>query len=118
MMPRVRKPDLGIQGNFYPMSTMIQLQDSAVRLTLHCDTPAAVSSLQSGEVEVILDRVTMKDDNLGLAQVRAPHGAARACGIVLRCYVCFCLVRLCPSPPPYARLVCPVCPVCQYTFGL
>lgn len=71
VMGRTRKLDLGIQGNFYPMSTMMQLQDETQRLTLHSDTPAAVSSLQSGEMEVIMDRVTMKDDNLGLQQVCA-----------------------------------------------
>lgn len=59
---------LPIQGNFYPMPTMAYIQDSQYRLTLHAAQALGVTSLASGQLEVILDRRLMQDDNRGLGQ--------------------------------------------------
>uniref|UniRef100_A0A8C2ELG3 Alpha-mannosidase n=1 Tax=Cyprinus carpio TaxID=7962 RepID=A0A8C2ELG3_CYPCA len=55
-------------ANFYPMPTMAYIQDSQYRLTLHTAQALGVSSLASGQLEVILDRRLMQDDNRGLGQ--------------------------------------------------
>lgn len=59
---------LPLQANFYPMSTMAYIQDNQDRLTLHTAQALGVTSLASGQLEVILDRRLMQDDNRGLGQ--------------------------------------------------
>uniref|UniRef100_A0A3P9HFT2 Glycosyl hydrolase family 38 C-terminal domain-containing protein n=1 Tax=Oryzias latipes TaxID=8090 RepID=A0A3P9HFT2_ORYLA len=59
---------LPLQANFYPMSSSSFLQDSLSRLTLLSAQSQAVASLQSGELEVVLDRRLQQDDNRGLGQ--------------------------------------------------
>ncbi|XP_069481291.1 alpha-mannosidase 2x isoform X3 [Ambystoma mexicanum] len=59
---------LPLQANFYPMPSMAFIQDEQVRLTLHTAQALGVSSLTSGQLEVILDRRLMQDDNRGLGQ--------------------------------------------------
>uniref|UniRef100_A0A671PT83 Alpha-mannosidase n=1 Tax=Sinocyclocheilus anshuiensis TaxID=1608454 RepID=A0A671PT83_9TELE len=59
---------LPLQANFYPMPAMAYIQDSQYRLTLHTAQALGVSSLASGQLEVILDRRLMQDDNRGLGQ--------------------------------------------------
>ncbi|KAG8575395.1 hypothetical protein GDO81_009541 [Engystomops pustulosus] len=59
---------LPLQANFYPMPAMAYIQDEQSRLTLHTAQALGVSSLKSGQLEVILDRRLMQDDNRGLGQ--------------------------------------------------
>ncbi|KAL0968420.1 hypothetical protein UPYG_G00266640 [Umbra pygmaea] len=59
---------LPIQANFYPMPTQAFIQDSQHRLTLHSAQALGATSLESGQLEVILDRRLMQDDNRGLGQ--------------------------------------------------
>ncbi|XP_009573998.1 PREDICTED: alpha-mannosidase 2x-like, partial [Fulmarus glacialis] len=59
---------LPLQANFYPMPAMAYIQDTQSRLTLHTAQALGVSSLGSGQLEVILDRRLMQDDNRGLGQ--------------------------------------------------
>ncbi|KAF5927300.1 hypothetical protein HPG69_017777 [Diceros bicornis minor] len=85
---------LPLQANFYPMPVMAYIQDAQNRLTLHTAQALGVSSLHDGEwrtgavglclgrrwqargsqlpspgqLEVILDRRLMQDDNRGLGQ--------------------------------------------------
>lgn len=47
---------------------MAYIQDSQRRLTLHTAQALGVSSLGNGQLEVILDRRLMQDDNRGLGQ--------------------------------------------------
>uniref|UniRef100_A0A672LGY3 Alpha-mannosidase n=1 Tax=Sinocyclocheilus grahami TaxID=75366 RepID=A0A672LGY3_SINGR len=68
IQPRRYFQKLPLQANFYPMPAMAYIQDSRYRLTLHTAQALGVSSLASGQLEVILDRRLMQDDNRGLGQ--------------------------------------------------
>ncbi|ETE62865.1 Alpha-mannosidase 2x, partial [Ophiophagus hannah] len=68
IQPRQYLKKLPLQANFYPMPVMAYIQDSQQRLTLHTAQALGVSSLSSGQLEVILDRRLMQDDNRGLGQ--------------------------------------------------
>ncbi|RXN22555.1 alpha-mannosidase 2x-like isoform X1 [Labeo rohita] len=68
IQPRRFFQKLPLQANFYPMPAMAYIQDSQYRLTLHTAQALGVSSLASGQLEVILDRRLMQDDNRGLGQ--------------------------------------------------
>ncbi|TRY91811.1 hypothetical protein DNTS_012444 [Danionella cerebrum] len=59
---------LPLQANFYPMSSMSYLQEPSIRLSLLSAQAHAVASLQSGQLEVIMDRRLNQDDNRGLGQ--------------------------------------------------
>lgn len=68
IQPRRRHLKLPLQANFYPMPSQAYIQDSQHRLTLHTAQSLGVSSLDSGQLEVIMDRRLMQDDNRGLGQ--------------------------------------------------
>uniref|UniRef100_A0A8D0AC68 Alpha-mannosidase n=1 Tax=Sander lucioperca TaxID=283035 RepID=A0A8D0AC68_SANLU len=68
MQPRHHHLKLPLQANFYPMSSQAYIQDSHHRLTLHTAQSLGVTSLESGQLEVIMDRRLMQDDNRGLGQ--------------------------------------------------
>ncbi|KAM4747675.1 alpha-mannosidase 2x-like isoform 2-T2 [Rhinophrynus dorsalis] len=68
IQPRRFFKKLPLQANFYPMPVMAYIQDEQNRLTLHTAQALGVSSLKSGQLEVILDRRLMQDDNRGLGQ--------------------------------------------------
>ncbi|XP_063336018.1 alpha-mannosidase 2x isoform X1 [Pelmatolapia mariae] len=68
MQPRRHYLKLPLQANFYPMSSQVYIQDGNYRLTLHTAQALGVSSLESGQLEVIMDRRLMQDDNRGLGQ--------------------------------------------------
>ncbi|XP_067871703.1 alpha-mannosidase 2x isoform X6 [Heterodontus francisci] len=68
IQPRKYFQKLPLQANFYPMSAMAYIQDDHFRLTLHSAQSLGVSSLGTGQLEVILDRRLMQDDNRGLGQ--------------------------------------------------
>lgn len=68
IQPRRYFQKLPLQANFYPMPSTAYIQDSQYRLTLHTAQALGVTSLASGQLEVILDRRLMQDDNRGLGQ--------------------------------------------------
>uniref|UniRef100_A0AAQ4QQ79 Alpha-mannosidase n=1 Tax=Gasterosteus aculeatus aculeatus TaxID=481459 RepID=A0AAQ4QQ79_GASAC len=68
MQPRRHHLKLPLQANVYPMSSQAYIQDSHHRLTLHTAQALGVASLETGQLEVIMDRRLMQDDNRGLGQ--------------------------------------------------
>ena len=65
---RKRLSKIPLQANYYPVPTMAYIQDDKSRMTLISRQPLGGSSLQSGEMEIMMDRRLMQDDNRGLFQ--------------------------------------------------
>merc|ERR1712223_588618 len=68
MVRRKRYAKLPLQANYYPIPSMSYIQDETSRLTLISRTPLGGSSLKSGQLEIMMDRRLMQDDNRGLFQ--------------------------------------------------
>lgn len=69
MIRRKRFDKLPLQAQFYPMTTAAFLDANQRRVTLLGRQALGVASLAAGQMEVILDRRLMQDDDRGLAQV-------------------------------------------------
>nr|XP_039268766.1 alpha-mannosidase 2-like [Styela clava] len=65
---KTRLDKIPIQANFYPMPTMAFIQNEKARLTVLTGQPRGVASLVSSQLEIILDRRLMQDDNRGMGQ--------------------------------------------------
>lgn len=65
---RKRYQKLPLQANYYPIPSMAYIQDETSRLTLITRTPLGGSSLRPGQLEIMMDRRLMQDDNRGLFQ--------------------------------------------------
>jgi alpha-mannosidase II len=68
MQRRKTLQKLPLQANFYPVPALIFLQDSKSRLSLSTQQTNGAASLETGFIEVVLDRRLMQDDNRGLGQ--------------------------------------------------
>ncbi len=67
-MPRVKVQKIGIEGNYYPITTGAFIQDEKHRLTLTTNHAQGAAALEVGQLEVMLDRRTLSDDNRGLGE--------------------------------------------------
>lgn len=65
---RRQVPKLPIQANYYPMPSMAYIQDSTSRLSIISKQPLGCTSLESGQLEVMLERRLAQDDELGVGQ--------------------------------------------------
>ncbi|KHJ95388.1 glycosyl hydrolase family 38 protein [Oesophagostomum dentatum] len=59
---------LPVQAHFYPMPASAHIEDSSTRVSLLGNQALGVASLESGQIEVILDRRLNQDDGRGLFQ--------------------------------------------------
>lgn len=68
MQRRTYLPKYKIQGNYYPITTQIFIEDKLFRATLHTSYSHGATSLSSGDMEVMLDRRLNQDDWRGLGE--------------------------------------------------
>ncbi|XP_049886322.1 alpha-mannosidase 2 isoform X2 [Pectinophora gossypiella] len=65
---RVKVSKLGIEANYYPITTMAWLQDEETRLTLVTNHAQGAAGFEPGRLEVMLDRRTLYDDFRGVGE--------------------------------------------------
>lgn len=65
---RVKVEKLGIEANYYPITTMAWLQDESTRLTLVTNHAQGSAAFEPGRLEVMLDRRTLYDDFRGIGE--------------------------------------------------
>ncbi|XP_044752523.1 alpha-mannosidase 2 [Coccinella septempunctata] len=59
---------IGIEGNYFPITTMAYIQDENIRLSLLTTHAQGAASWQPGFLEVMLDRRTLYDDSRGMGE--------------------------------------------------
>lgn len=67
-LPRRKTPQLDVEGNYYPITSSVFLQDDSIRLTLATTHAQGVASMEKGQLEVMLDRRTSYDDGRGMGE--------------------------------------------------
>ncbi|XP_026318156.1 alpha-mannosidase 2x isoform X3 [Hyposmocoma kahamanoa] len=65
---RVKVTTLGIEANYYPITTMAWLQDEDTRLTMITNHAQGAASFEPGRIELMLDRRTLYDDYRGIGE--------------------------------------------------
>ncbi|KAM8704394.1 hypothetical protein ACLKA7_008924 [Drosophila subpalustris] len=65
---RIKVPAIGIEGNYFPITSGAFLQDSRQRLTLLTTHAQGAASYEPGQLEVMLDRRTLYDDYRGMGE--------------------------------------------------
>lgn len=65
---RVKVDKLGIEANYYPITTMAWLQDKDSRLTLITNHAQGAAAFEPGRIELMLDRRTLYDDFRGIGE--------------------------------------------------
>lgn len=65
---REKVPSLGVEANYYPITTGAFIQDKELRLTLLTNHAQGAASIEPGYLEVMLDRRTLYDDNRGMGE--------------------------------------------------
>ena len=68
MIKRTKIERIGIEGNYFPITTMAYIEDSANRLSLLVNHGQGAASYQPGWLEVMLDRRTLYDDSRGMGE--------------------------------------------------
>ncbi|XP_012288282.1 alpha-mannosidase 2x [Orussus abietinus] len=68
MIKRTRIERIGIEGNYFPITTMAYIEDTTHRLTLLVNHGQGAASYQPGWLEVMLDRRTLYDDSRGMGE--------------------------------------------------
>ncbi|CAD6995978.1 unnamed protein product [Ceratitis capitata] len=65
---RIKVPAIGIEGNYFPITSGAFIQDSHVRFTLLTTHAQGAASYEPGQLEVMLDRRTLYDDYRGMGE--------------------------------------------------
>lgn len=65
---REKVQSLGVEANYYPITTGAFIQDSELRLSLLTNHAQGAASLEPGYLEVMLDRRTLYDDYRGMGE--------------------------------------------------
>lgn len=68
LIGRKQRADRLVEENYYPITSMMVIEDAGRRLTLHAAQPHGAACLRTGWMEVMLDRRVTRDDNKGLGQ--------------------------------------------------
>merc|ERR1712192_20604 len=68
---RKRYAKLPLQANFYPLPSLGYVQDAESRLSLVSSQPLGGTSGASGQIEVMLDRRLMQEDDQGMQPLLA-----------------------------------------------
>ncbi|XKL67754.1 hypothetical protein PGB90_003245 [Kerria lacca] len=68
MQKRVTVQRIGIEGNYFPISTGVYIEDDEQRLSLLVDHSQGASSWQPGWLEIMVDRRTLYDDARGMGE--------------------------------------------------
>lgn len=66
--PRKKVQQIGIEGNYFPITTSAFMQDNQMRLTVMTTHAQGAASLEPGQMEVMLDRRTLYDDYRGMGE--------------------------------------------------
>ncbi|KAH8271339.1 hypothetical protein KR018_007297 [Drosophila ironensis] len=65
---RIKVPAIGIEGNYFPITSGAFIQDTRLRLTLLTTHAQGAASYEPGQLEVMLDRRTLYDDYRGMGE--------------------------------------------------
>lgn len=65
---RVKVEKLGIEANYYPITTMAWMQDDETRLTLVTNHAQGAAAYEPGRIELMMDRRTLYDDFRGIGE--------------------------------------------------
>ncbi|CAG0884611.1 unnamed protein product [Darwinula stevensoni] len=77
MQKRVLIDKIGVEGNYYPVTTAIFIEDAMERMTILTSHSHGASSLQTGSIEIGLDRRADVDDGRGLGEGIVHEGPSR-----------------------------------------
>ena len=69
--------DEPVSANYYPITSFISIEDDQSKFTIMTDRAQGGSSLKSGEIELMIHRRLINDDDLGLNQVLDDDSPAR-----------------------------------------
>ncbi|XP_035705590.1 alpha-mannosidase 2x isoform X2 [Folsomia candida] len=70
MEKRVKVPWIGYEGNVYPVTSMVYMQDTEnlVRFSVMVDRAHGFNSMNPGRLEALIERRTIYDDGKGMAE--------------------------------------------------